>query len=87
MQALGNAPALAVASGVTVDNVGLILPYIDIFMVSSGIECVSADEKLIQFYREAQLPAPVQVGHLDAAKVAALAASIHGFSQLGSHSG
>ena len=47
----------------TVENVGAILPYVDVFMVSSGIECASADEQLIQFHRGAGLPEPVQVGH------------------------
>jgi predicted TIM-barrel enzyme len=37
-QAVGPAGAIALASGVTADNVGAYLPYVDVFLVGTGIE-------------------------------------------------
>ena len=66
------------ASGVDASNVAEVLPFIDVYLVATGIERTSADEDTINFYRDAQMGVPVDVGHLDAAKVRALADLIHG---------
>ena len=69
-----------VASGVDASNVQAVLPYIDIYLVATGIERVSVDDATINFFEEAKMAVPVDVGHLDAKKVRELADAIHSYS-------
>ena len=61
-------------------DVSEVLPFIDIYLVATGIERTCADEATVTFYREAGMDTPVDVGHLDAAKVKELAEMIHTFT-------
>ncbi len=74
--ALGDTTVVAVASGVTVDNVHEHIPFVDVFMVGTGIEQGLTDPHEIQFYADAGIPA-AKVGILDPVKVRALANAIH----------
>lgn len=74
---------IAVASGVTVDNVASILPFVDVFMVATGIEVLSGNAELQAFYAEAKMPPAVDLGHLDAALVQAMGAKIHDYGDAG----
>lgn len=71
---------IAVASGVTIDNVDGLLPFVDAFMVATGIEQLSGDAQEIAFFKEAGLPPAVKLGHLDPAATHALADCIHAYS-------
>jgi hypothetical protein len=71
---------VAVASGVTVENVHTLLPTVDIFMVATGIEQEPSDPAVRAFYAEAGIPA-AKVGHLDQGKVRALADAIHAWTE------
>ena len=71
---------MSVASGCDASNVSDVLPFIDIYLVATGIERTCADEATVTFYREAGMDTPVDVGHLDAAKVKELAEMIHTFT-------
>lgn len=75
------APRLASASGTTLENVGALLPAVDVFFVATGIERATTDPGVLDFYRSAGLPlaAAVDVGFLDAEKTRALADAIHSF--------
>ena len=68
-----------VASGVDASNVQAVLPYIDIYLVATGIERVSVDDATINFFEEAKMAVPVDVGHLDAKKVRELADAAHSY--------
>jgi hypothetical protein len=68
---------IGLASGVDMDNLDGFLPYVDFFIVGSGVECEAADEQTRTFYREAGLPRAIQVGCLDKARIAELAEKIH----------
>jgi predicted TIM-barrel enzyme len=68
---------LGLASGVSADNIHNFLPHTQDFIIGTGIEESATDPKVIEFYQEACLPVPVNVGHLDGEKVARLAAIIH----------
>ena len=67
---------IAVASGVTAENINEILNYADEFIVGTGVEKKSDDNYLIEFYKSAGLPDAVQVGHLDPDKIRTLSAII-----------
>lgn len=75
-EAVGADVAIAVASGVTADNVEELLPYVDIFMVATGVEAEPEDPVIIAFYKEAGIPC-AKLGYLDPARVRALAEKIH----------
>lgn len=77
---IGEDGLLAVASGVTVENVESYLPVVDIFLVGTGVEELATDPALIEFYRGAGLPPAVNVGTLDPTKVRILAKKIHDFN-------
>ncbi len=72
---------IAVASGVTAANVSSLLPFIDVFMVATGIEQLSSDAHEIAFFKEAGLPPAVKLGHLDPSATRALADCIHAYSE------
>jgi hypothetical protein len=71
--------SLAIASGVTCDNVGYYLPYIDYFIIGSGIEKDSCDLQTIEFYKSAGIQNPIEVGFLDGGKIYDLAQKIHSY--------
>ena len=77
-QALGHNTPISVASGTTNDNVQELLPFIDIFLVATGIEKDPTDPQTIAFYKEAGIPA-AEVGYLDPEKLRAMAEAIHSF--------
>ena len=68
-QALGHNTPISVASGTTNDNVQELLPFIDIFLVATGIEKTPTDP-------QKRLPS---VGYLDPEKLRAMAEAIHSF--------
>ncbi len=70
---------LANASGITVGNVSQFLPFVDIFLVASGIERESMDPYTVQFFKECGME-PIEVGYLDPTKTRALADAIHAHS-------
>ena len=72
----GEDAVIAVASGVTVENVDEILPFVDVFMVATGVEAEPDDPQVIAFYKEAGIPC-AKVGYLDPHRVAALSQKIH----------
>jgi hypothetical protein len=74
--ALQGRARLASASGTTAANVGSLIPFIDIFLVGTGIEKEPDDPIEAQFYREAGIPG-AKVGWLDADKLSELARLIH----------
>eukprot|EP00455_Lapot_gusevi_P054527 TRINITY_DN875_c0_g2_i1.p1 TRINITY_DN875_c0_g2~~TRINITY_DN875_c0_g2_i1.p1 ORF type:complete len:265 (+),score=59.82 TRINITY_DN875_c0_g2_i1:77-871(+) len=78
-EALQGRRPLAIASGIDVDNVRDYKPYIDYFFVGTGVERLSQDPAVQEFYRSAGLPvkSSVDVGYLDVARVSALAQAIH----------
>lgn len=71
---------IAVASGVTNENIVNILPHVDIFMVGTGIEELSADRAEIDFFKEAGLPPAVKLGHLNPLSVRAMSQTIHSYT-------
>jgi len=71
---------LGLASGVDEENIRSFLPYVDFFLVASGVEQTSDDPQTIQFYQEAMMGRPIKVGFLDGEKIQALADQIHAFS-------
>jgi len=87
--ALGSDAVVAIASGVTVENVSELLPSTDIVMVGTGVEAWrEADEDLAALDVSARIAAmvdrygtsgAVHQGRLDPARVAALAAVVHGY--------
>ncbi len=68
---------LGMASGVNEVNIHHFLPHVQDFIIGTGIEETSLDPATIQFYQEAGLSCPVNVGHLDPVKVARLAKIIN----------
>lgn len=76
-----NVTRLASASGTTLENVGALLPFIDVFLVATGIERDASEGRTRAFYEECGLPA-VDVGYLDPLKTRALADAIHGYQPL-----
>ena len=76
---IGVEGVMSVASGVDASNVTEVLPHIDVYLVASGIEQVSTDAAMVEFYKEAKMGLPVNLGYLDPVKVRELADLIHGF--------
>lgn len=72
-----NGKPLAIASGITCDNILYYLPYINYFIIGSGIEKNSCDSQTIEFYKSAGIENPVEVGFLDGKKIFELAQKIH----------
>jgi hypothetical protein len=70
---------LAIASGVNIDNVHRLLPYINYFIIGTGIEEDEGDPAVCAFYREAGLFVAPKIGFIDHEKVAALATVIHSY--------
>jgi len=64
------------ASGVNAESVTELLSYLNVYLVATGVEATPDDPQIIQFYKEAGIPA-VKVGYLDADRVSSLAAKIH----------
>ena len=83
-EALGPDWVVAVASGVTVDNVEGLLPHADVFLVASGIEQTpsSLSPEQAAFFEGSGL-SPLRVGYLDEGKVTALADAIHAWHPSG----
>lgn len=73
----GRAP-LANASGVTWDNVGPLLPLLDMFLVATGIEKDLEDPVEREFFESAGIPG-ARYGWLDPDKVLTLSTRIHGY--------
>jgi hypothetical protein len=73
---VGSAAPIGVASGTTVENVHETLPFVDVFLVATGVEQGPTDPQEIAFYKEAGI-AGVKLGHLDATRVRALGREIH----------
>ncbi len=76
ISAKANGVPLALASGVNETNITSFIPYVNYFIVGTGVEKNSLDLNLIKFYEEAKLPSPVIVGHLDSNKILSLANKI-----------
>ncbi len=73
---------VAVASWVTADsNISPLHPFIDVFMVATGIEQLSCDAHEIAFFKEAGLPPAVKLIHLYPSATRALADCIHAYSE------
>lgn len=70
-----NITRLATASGVTIENVHALLPYVDLFLVATGIEHIASDP-------QTRASPAVEIGFLDPAKVRELAAAIHGYTSV-----
>ena len=71
---------IALASGVDDNNVEMFLPYVDYFVVGSGIEEDATDPVVKEFYRSAGLGRAVSIGHFDAHRIAQLAEKIHAYN-------
>ena len=65
-RAIAGRKPMAIASGITVENVAAYLPFIQYFFVATGIEQRISEKK-------------VREGYLDPERVNALAAAIHSF--------
>lgn len=72
---LGPDAVIAVASGVTVENLPELLPYVDVYLVATGVEMDLSDPVKREFYKSAGIPG-AEVGYLDPAKVEAVAKCI-----------
>lgn len=71
----------ALASGVNIDNVDNFLPYVNHFLIGTGIEMSSTDLNEIEFYRSAGLPEAVSVGNLDPSKVKNISNKIKNYKE------
>jgi hypothetical protein len=75
-----NGVPLALASGVNIKNIDLYLDFVDYLIVGTGVEKMSTDSSIIEFYKSAGLPEPVEVGLLDEEKIKLMADRVHFFN-------
>lgn len=74
-----NNTPLALASGININNVGDFISHVKYFIVGTGVEKCSEDENIIQFYKDACLPNPVDIGCLDPKKISDISNKINNY--------
>ena len=71
---------LALASGVDEGNIDSFLPFVDYFLIGSGIEEIATDTRIIAFYQDAGIGLPRNVGCLDPSAITRIATKIHAYN-------